>query len=265
MPSWTGHARMGGVELKDAMSRTLAFTTALVLMTDLAWRYDLNKPEAAGFCAALSKPVHENNLLDCLYSALNIGREPFLIRRLRHRQQAPGPRPGASFWPRTISSTRRWPWPCSTWAGYQVDTVVDGVAAVEANRAQRYDLILMDCQMPALSGYEATAAIRAEEGAPSRHTPIAAMTAGARSEDRAHCLASGMDSYLAKPVRKDTLLQLVAASTSDWLQVAEETLGVEPRLRTTSSSIGSSSTKYAVWSTCRGRTSSLSWSGPVHL
>ena len=105
-----------------------------------------------------------------------------------------------------------------SWAGYQVDTVLDGAAAVEANRSQRYDLILMDCQMPELSGYEATAAIRAAEGA-SGHTPIVAMTAGARSEDRDLCLASGMDSYLAKPVKKDTLLDLVAASMSHRPQV----------------------------------------------
>ena len=65
--------------------------------------------------------------------------------------------------------------------------------------------------MPELNGYEATAAIRAHEGA-DRHTPIIAMTAGARREDRERCLAEGMDGYLAKPVSKDALLALVARS-----------------------------------------------------
>jgi CheY-like chemotaxis protein len=69
----------------------------------------------------------------------------------------------------------------------------------------------MDCQMPELNGYEATAAIRAQEGS-DRHTPIIAMTAGARREDRERCLDAGMDSYLAKPVSKDALLALVARS-----------------------------------------------------
>ena len=69
----------------------------------------------------------------------------------------------------------------------------------------------MDCQMPEMNGYEATAAIRPHEGA-DRHTPIIAMTAGARREDRERCLAEGMDSYLAKPVSKDALLALVARS-----------------------------------------------------
>ncbi len=94
-------------------------------------------------------------------------------------------------------------------AGYQVDTVSDGAAAVKAFATGAYDAVLMDCQMPELNGYEATAAIRAHEGT-KRHTPIIAMTAGARPEDQARCLAEGMDSYLAKPVSKDALLAVVA-------------------------------------------------------
>jgi PAS domain S-box-containing protein len=96
-------------------------------------------------------------------------------------------------------------------AGYLVDTVLDGAAAVLAAAARPYDVILMDCQMPDLNGYQATAAIRAQEGA-DRHTPIVALTAGARHEDRERCLAEGMDGYLAKPISKDALLALVAGA-----------------------------------------------------
>jgi PAS domain S-box-containing protein len=101
-------------------------------------------------------------------------------------------------------------------AGYRVDTVADGAAAVKAAAAHTYDVILMDCQMPELSGYEATAEIRAQEGSGPR-VPIIAMTAAARPEDRALCLAHGMDGYLAKPVSKDTLLAMVA---TDWSERA---------------------------------------------
>ncbi|MDQ1617025.1 MAG: two-component system, sensor histidine kinase and response regulator [Actinomycetota bacterium] len=99
-------------------------------------------------------------------------------------------------------------------SGYVIDTVSDGAAAVAAVIARPYDIILMDCQMPGLSGYEATAAIRAHEGS-EWHTPIIALTAGARREDRERCLAEGMDSYLAKPLRKGALLALVAKTMSD--------------------------------------------------
>jgi two-component system, sensor histidine kinase and response regulator len=94
-------------------------------------------------------------------------------------------------------------------SGYRVDTVLDGSAAVRAVNSHHYDAILMDCQMPELNGYEATTAIRAMKG-PAGRTPIIAMTAGARQEDKEHCLAVGMDSYLAKPVSKDALLAMLA-------------------------------------------------------
>ena len=205
---------MGGEELKDAIVADSSSTTALVLMTDLAWRYDLNKPEAAGFCAALSKPVHENNLLECLYSALNIDDGAPNGHPVPATPASAGSRSGRILLAEDNLVNQEVAVAMLSGAGYQVDTVLDGAAAVAANKTRRYDLILMDCQMPVLSGYEATAAIRAEEGT-TWHTPIAAMTAGARSEDRARCLASGMDSYLAKPVKKDSLVSFVAALMGD--------------------------------------------------
>jgi PAS domain S-box-containing protein len=98
-----------------------------------------------------------------------------------------------------------------TSSGFLVDTVSDGVEAVKAAAAFPYDAILMDCHMPELDGFEATCAIRTREGA-SRHTPIIALTAAARQEDRDRCLAAGMDNYLSKPVSKYALVALVRQS-----------------------------------------------------
>jgi PAS domain S-box-containing protein len=82
-----------------------------------------------------------------------------------------------------------------------VTFVSDGRQALEAIRAERYAMVFMDCQMPNLDGLDATKLIRHEERLTGRHLPITAMTANAFAEDRAACLAAGMDDYLSKPVK----------------------------------------------------------------
>jgi CheY-like chemotaxis protein len=83
--------------------------------------------------------------------------------------------------------------------GYQPDIVSDGAKAVEAARSCRYDVILMDMQMPELDGLDATRAIRAL-GGEVRETRIVALTANAMDEDRRRCLEAGMDDFLSKPL-----------------------------------------------------------------
>jgi len=90
----------------------------------------------------------------------------------------------------------------------------NGREAVAAARGQRFDLILMDLQMPELDGLAATARIRETESALGRRTPIVAMTARAAEDDRARCLAGGMDDYVSKPVTKEKLLSAIARACS---------------------------------------------------
>jgi two-component system, sensor histidine kinase and response regulator len=108
--------------------------------------------------------------------------------------------------------------------GYQADTVTDGKAVLEAVSRTRYDIILMDCQMPEMDGYETTRAIRRHEQSwakrgKRRNQPvyIIAMTANAMQGDREKCLAAGMDDYLTKPVRGPEL----QAALERWRQTLE--------------------------------------------
>jgi two-component system, sensor histidine kinase and response regulator len=87
----------------------------------------------------------------------------------------------------------------------------NGLEAIESVRQNRYDLILMDCQMPEMDGFAATQEIRRLEHA--GHTPIIALTASVFQEERNRCVAAGMDDYLPKPVRREAL----AEKLSFWL------------------------------------------------
>jgi CheY-like chemotaxis protein len=83
--------------------------------------------------------------------------------------------------------------------GYSADCVANGQEALDLLKVSNYDLLLMDCQMPILDGYEATKKLREKEG-DGEHAIVIAMTANAMRGDREKCLAAGMDDYLSKPV-----------------------------------------------------------------
>jgi signal transduction histidine kinase/DNA-binding response OmpR family regulator len=93
--------------------------------------------------------------------------------------------------------------------GYEVHTVENGRQAVEAVRQASYDLVLMDCHMPEMDGFAATAAIRRDEATQARHTPIVALTADALLGDAEKSLAAGMDDHLTKPITLERLAAVV--------------------------------------------------------
>ena len=94
-------------------------------------------------------------------------------------------------------------------AGCTMDVAANGEIALAMLAAGRYDLVLMDCQMPVMDGYDATAEWRRRE-APGARLPVIAMTANAMQGDRERCLAAGMDDYVAKPIQPAELVRVMS-------------------------------------------------------
>ena len=122
----------------------------------------------------------------------------------------------------------------------EVDVAEDGAVAVECARERQYDLIFMDCHMPTMDGFAATSAIRAHEVPLERRTPIIALSAGVTSEERAQCLACGMDDFVAKPI----ILPDLRRTLEGWLTRSErmQREGIQAReLRSANAGFGKGS------------------------
>ncbi len=208
---------MDGLELARAIrADQRVAATRLVLLTSSGRRGDAGVAEAAGIEAFLTKPVRQSALFDCLASLLSTD-DPVEGRPLITRHTAAeirrGNRPhllvvednivNQKVAARTLENL-----------GYRVDVTANGLEAVEATARITYAAVLMDCQMPEMDGYAATAAIRARE-AGDGHIPIIAMTASVGREDEARCLAAGMDDYITKPVNAGRLARVLERWTHD--------------------------------------------------
>ncbi len=192
--------------------------TRLVLLTSLGWPGLTGDAQPSDADAFLTKPVRQSQLLDCVVSimAAHAPASALSPEHPRHEPLKPEPAPVVPG-PRILVAednavNQKVAVHLLERLGYQADVVGDGREAVEALARIPYPLVLMDCQMPEMDGYTATATIRAREGT-NRHTPIIAMTAGAMAGDRERCLEAGMDDYIAKPIRREDL----AAALARWL------------------------------------------------
>ena len=180
----------------------------LVLMTSLG-STDRDALKAIGISAYLTKPIKQSSLFDCLLTVMSVSRMGMPAASgsyLGVQVSSAAPRDPALNQPpriliaddnainqRVLSQQLRQ-------LGFSADVVDNGRAACDALAAKPYELIFMDCQMPEMDGYAATAEIRKREGS-SKHTWIVAITAHALEGDREKCSAAGMDDYLSKPVK----------------------------------------------------------------
>lgn len=224
-----------GLRLAAELRRlSCAASLRIVVMTSLLQRGHAERARKVGAKGHLTKPVRHDELRDCLRSVLGMAKAsaetpqagdtatPRLVTRHTLAEHAPrrkvlvveDNRVNQQLAVRMLEKL-----------GYRPDLVENGQEALAALDAGAYDAVLMDCQMPVMDGFEATAAIRRQEAAGKRyvsggHLPIIAVTANAMQGDRERCLAAGMDAYLAKPI----MLEDVRATLARWVRstAAEE-------------------------------------------
>ena len=103
----------------------------------------------------------------------------------------------------------------------------NGREAIAVLESQPFDLVLMDVQMPEMDGFQATAAIRAQEKQTGVHLPVIAMTAHALKGDREQCLAGGMDDYISKPIHTKELIETLERVVSASKEPSRQAVGVE--------------------------------------
>jgi signal transduction histidine kinase/DNA-binding response OmpR family regulator/HPt (histidine-containing phosphotransfer) domain-containing protein len=204
---------MDGLQLARALRAEPATAgIRIVLLTSSTQRGEVRLAGEAGIDGYLAKPVRQSQLFDCLALVTGETAAPSPVvtahRLAEARTQARARILVAEDNPVNQRVAAR----TLEQLGYLVDIADDGAAAVQAVAATAYAAVLMDCQMPGMDGYAATAAIRGREGT-GRHTSVIAMTASAMDGDRERCLAAGMDDYISKPVR----FQQLRATLARWV------------------------------------------------
>ena len=200
---------MDGFELARRIKSDPAIADVhLVMLTSFGERGDATRSRELGIAAYLTKPVRQSQLFDCLAKVISANSS-------RQETKPPAVVTKHSLAEAKMSNKRlllaednavnqKVALRQLQKLGYRADAVANGREAIEALGRIPYDLVLMDCQMPEMDGYEATAEIRRREGG-LKHTWIVAMTANALEGDRAKCLAAGMDDYVSKPVKVEDL------------------------------------------------------------
>jgi CheY-like chemotaxis protein len=166
------------------------------------------------FAAYLSKPVRQSQLLDCLVTATDSARPkpvaveknaPVALRPAVGQIALAGGGSARILLAEDHAINRRIAFAQLKELGLKADLATNGREAIDAYERNRYDIILMDCQMPEVDGFAATRAIRAIQARDGGEVRIIAMTANAMEGDRRACIEAGMDDYLSKPVELDRL------------------------------------------------------------
>ena len=187
--------------------------TRLVMLTPTGAETDAARLREIGFAANLTQPVGQDELRDCLASVVSQTPPPIPVTPAHGSEQSLG----QSVKMLLVEDNRINQMVALKFLeklGRVADVAGNGLEAVERVGNQHYDVILMDCQMPVMDGYDATAAIRRLER-PGRPVRIIAMTADAMKGNRERCLAAGMDDYITKPVELADLARVIDPTIDD--------------------------------------------------
>ena len=199
MPDCDG-AQLGRIIIQDESIKS----TRLILLTSSGQRGDGQMFADIGFAGYLLKPVTQRDLTECLVLVLantadswHLRSQPMITRHALRAQR--GRIHNRILLAEDNLVNQKVAVRLLEKLDYRVHVVADGLAAVAAWQSGNFDLILMDCQMPQMDGYEATREIRRLEDG-QHHIPIVALTAHAMKGDEEKCRAAGMDDYLSKPI-----------------------------------------------------------------
>ncbi|NWJ97612.1 MAG: response regulator [Chloroflexi bacterium] len=185
--------------------------TRLILLTNQEQPKTSTGSTVNYFDAQLNKPVHQSQMLDCLSQLLYPSKTPTVTPtfNITNKDSLPIKRDQRILLVEDNPVNQK----LAAWQlqslGYLVEMAANGQEALNLLTERDYNLILMDCQMPLLDGFETSRQIRQREAHQNQHTPIVAMTASAMLGDREKCLEAGMDDYLAKPVAMEQLQRII--------------------------------------------------------
>jgi PAS domain S-box-containing protein len=206
-----------GMELGRRIKATPELArTLLIMMTSMAQRGDPANLERIGFSGYLSKPIRQSQLRECLSLVMGKpvqapqGHMPSRAIITRHTLAEAAKRRVRILLAEDNITNQQVALAILKKLGYRADVAANGLEAVRALQTIPYDLVLMDCQMPEMDGYEASRLIRDKStGVLNFGVPIIAMTANAMKGDREKCIQEGMSDYIAKPVQPKDLADIL--------------------------------------------------------